>query len=55
MNESFEARYLSGMTLYGDDFDESAIRKWYTEEEYGLRNGRGRCASSGPRGPFRRD
>src|SRR5258706_14555048 len=35
MNESFEARYLSGMTLYGDDFDESAIRKGYTEEEDG--------------------
>ena len=35
MNESFEARYLSGNALYGDDFDESAIRKWYDEEEHG--------------------
>jgi SAM-dependent methyltransferase len=33
MNGTFEERYFSGKELYGDDFDEAGIRRWYTEEE----------------------
>ena len=33
--ETFESRYLSGASLYGDDFDEAGIRRWYGEEEHG--------------------
>lgn len=31
-------KYFSGRELYGDDFDESAIAKWYREEEYAYFN-----------------
>jgi SAM-dependent methyltransferase len=34
MDGTFEARYFSGATLYGDDFDEANIRRWYEEEEH---------------------
>ena len=35
MEKAFERRYLSGALLYGDDFGEDAIRRWYGEEEHG--------------------
>ena len=35
LSGGFEARYLSGAALYGDDFDEAAIQHWYGEEEHG--------------------
>ena len=34
MHETFEVRYLSGASLYGDDFDEAGIRRWFEEEEH---------------------
>jgi SAM-dependent methyltransferase len=38
MDDSFEARYLSGAALYGDDFDAEGIARWFREEEYAYFN-----------------
>jgi SAM-dependent methyltransferase len=35
MSRTIEARHLSGASLYGDDFDEVDIRRWYAEEDQG--------------------
>ena len=47
----FDARYLSGKELYGDDFDPRQIEAWYEDEREGYADlGSGAADSSGTNG-----
>lgn len=35
MADDFAGKYLSGAALYGDDFDQAAVQRWYEAEEHG--------------------
>lgn len=47
--DTFEARYLSGRELYGDDFDADEIAEWFESEREGYANlGSGAADGGGP-------